>query len=300
MSDIAATPLVVGVDGSTSSVGAAQWAATIATMLGAPLHLVHSLPTTGHHISDAAVAAIRAAAPQQQTDPAVRVLTRAEGLLRKHHPDLPITTEAVWDSAGDSLVRASKGAQFVAVGCDEVNPAAALLVGATSLTVATRAACPVVVWRNVSKPDGKPIVVGVDGTPAGSRALATAFELAHQLGAPLRAVHAWTIKQQVDRTAIPYFVDWDEVAAAEAKFLDDELAPWQTRYPDVEVTRFVAQAKPAAALLNHGDGAQLVIVGNHWRSTIASVMLGSTALNLLHHSTIPVMICHAEDIDRWS
>jgi nucleotide-binding universal stress UspA family protein len=153
----------------------------------------------------------------------------------------------------------------------------------------------VAVWREVTEPGADPIVVGVDATPAGEAALATAFDYADRLGAPIRAVHAWTIKQQAERTAIPYFIDWDVVAKAESHYLEDAVAAWRTRYPHVEVQPIIEQEKTATALLRHCDGAQLVVVGNHWRSAIASVALGSTSLNLLHHSKIPVLVCHARE-----
>lgn len=285
--------IVVGVDGSTSSTGAACWAAAMASRLGVPLRLLHSLPSTGHHISEAAVVAIRASAPDAQEDAATRVLARAEEVVHQHCPAVSTSTEFVWETAEETLIRASKSASLVVVGCDDVSPTAALLMGATSLAVATHASCPVVVWRDIAEPDTRPVVVGLDATPAGQAALATAFHYAAHLGAPVRAVHAWTIKQQAERSALPYFVDWDAVAAAESSFLENAVAPWRTRYPDVDVACVVEESKPGSALLKHSDGAQLVVVGNHWRSTVASVMLGSTSLNMLHHSHIPVMVCHA-------
>jgi len=58
----------------------------------------------------------------------------------------------------------------------------------------------------------------------------------------------------------------------------------------------VETTKPTAALLNQidVDSAQLVVVGNRGRNALASAVLGSTALNLLHHSTVPVMVCRAD------
>lgn len=285
--------IVVGVDGSTSSTGAACWAGAVAARLGVPLRLVHSLPCTGHHISEAAVVAIRASAPEAQEEAAARVLARASEVVHQHCPGVSPSTEFVWETAEETLIRASKNASLVVVGCDDVSPTAALLMGATSQAVATHASCPVVVWRDIAEPDTRPVVVGLDATPAGQAALATAFRYADHLGAPVRAVHAWTVKQQAERSAMPYFVDWDAVAATETSFLEDAVAPWRTSYPDVDVACIVEESKPGSALLKHCEGAQLVVVGNHWRSTVASVMLGSTSLNMLHHSDIPVMVCHA-------
>ncbi|MET0992571.1 MAG: universal stress protein, partial [Mycobacterium sp.] len=51
-------------------------------------------------------------------------------------------------------------------------------------------------------------------------------------------------------------------------------------------------------LLRHVDDAQLVVVGSRGRGPLAGAVLGSTSLNLLHHSGVPVMICHQTDVDN--
>jgi nucleotide-binding universal stress UspA family protein len=44
--------------------------------------------------------------------------------------------------------------------------------------------------------------------------------------------------------------------------------------------------------------AQLVAVGSRGRGLIASAVLGSTGLNLLHHAEVPsVMICRSQDTE---
>ncbi|TQR85708.1 hypothetical protein D8S82_15350 [Mycobacterium hodleri] len=120
-----------------------------------------------------------------------------------------------------------------------MSPAAAPLTGATSLTVATHAAAPVVVWRRVAEPGAGPIVVGVDTTA---------------------------------------------------------VAPWRGRHPEVEVLPFVTREKPAAALLRHSEGWQIVVVGSHRHSTVASVATDSSSLKFLHSSEIPVLVCHAKEV----
>ena len=293
MTDDTIGPVVVGVSGGPNSIAAATWACAVASRWGAAVQLIHSLPTTGHFMSDAAVVAIRATAGEEQRHAAQLILDGAKSHVGQHFPDLEVSVAVVSEPADDALVRASGDATLVVVGCDDVNPVAALLVGATSLSVATHATCPVAVWRNVTEPDDRPIVVGVDDTPAGAAALAAAFDFAARFGAPVRAVHAWSINKAVDWPALPMLLDWDAIADAETNALEYALAPWRTRYPDVAVDCIVEEGKPGAALLQHSDGAQLAVVGNHWRSTIASVALASTSLHLLHHSTIPVLVCHA-------
>ncbi len=48
----AGTHIVVGLDGSDTSLGAAKWAVAVAEKLGQPLHLVHSAPSPAHASDD--------------------------------------------------------------------------------------------------------------------------------------------------------------------------------------------------------------------------------------------------------
>lgn len=285
--------VVVGVDGLHSSLGAARWAAAVAKRFGMPLHLVHSMTTTGHFVSDAAVVAIRAAADQHAV--AEKILAIAEQTVNESCADVPIATRIVSEPADKALVEMSRQADLVVMGCDDVNPFAALLLGSTSLAVATHALCPVVVWREFKTPTRGSVVVGVDGTPAGSAALAAAFEYAARFNTSVTAVHSWSAALPADEAALSYLVDWEALETAERKVLTDAVAEWTKRYPQVDVQLFVEQAKPGRALIQHLADAQLVVVGNHRPSALAAALLGSTTLNLLHHSSVPVMVCHAAE-----
>jgi nucleotide-binding universal stress UspA family protein len=192
-------------------------------------------------------------------------------------------------------MKLSRTASLVVVGCDDVNPAAALLLGSTSLTLATHGVCPVVVWRGVATPNTKSVVVGVDGTPAGAAALAAAFEYADRFKLSIKAVHSWSTTVPAGGVTIPFLIDWDALEAAEWALLTHAVDEWSTRYPDVDVRLFVEPIKPGRALLRHLDDAQLVVVGNRRQNALTAAVLGSTSLNLLHHSRVPVMVCHAPD-----
>jgi nucleotide-binding universal stress UspA family protein len=88
-------------------------------------------------------------------------------------------------------------------------------------------------------------------------------------------------------------IDWEELEHAERLQLSEMLAPLFGLYPDVPVTEVVDLDKPSRALLRRARDAQLVVVGSRGRGLLASAFLGSTGLNLLHHSAIPVMICRS-------
>ena len=53
-------------------------------------------------------------------------------------------------------------------------------------------------------------------------------------------------------------------------------------------------------ILSHAGGAQLIVVGSRGRGQLASALLGSTGLGLLHHSPTPVVICPASRAEDQS
>jgi nucleotide-binding universal stress UspA family protein len=284
--------VVVGVDGSSEATHAAQWAAAVADRLAAPLHIVHAMASVGHTLADASITAIHAAAVEDQRDASEKFLRTVADHVHTDHPELTVTTAAVTEPAGEALVEASRHARLVVVGCDDVSPAGALLAGSTTLAVATHAACPMVAWRGADiAPNDRPVVVGADGGPDEKAALAAAFEFADRFSTPLRAVRSWTMRQPGAAVTIPYLIDWDAIENTQRRELTETTDGWHKRYPGVDVSLFVAPDKPSHALLHQLGDAQIVIVGSRRRSPLKSIVLGSTGLNLLHHSPIPVMIC---------
>lgn len=288
--------IVVGIDGTAAAVDAARWAGSVAQALGCSLRLVHSMATAPHSIADASVIAIRAAATEAQRSVAEKILGVAEEVVHAALPSVDVVDEVVADPIDKVLVKYSHDARLIVLGCGDVTPAAALLIGSTTLTVATHAACPVVAWRGQPTANATaPIVVGVDDSDAGIEALVTAFEIADALQVPLRAVRAWSLPPTIDGATIALLIDSPTLQAGELGRLEELVEHHGRRYPDVSVQCLVEEAKAGHALLEHADGAQLLIVGSRGRNRLASVVLGSTGLNLLHHSHIPVMICHRSD-----
>jgi len=58
-------------------------------------------------------------------------------------------------------------------------------------------------------------------------------------------------------------------------------------YPNGDAKCFLELTKPTDALMQHATEAQLVVVGTRGRNALSKAILGSTGLNLLHHSRFP-------------
>ena len=292
--------IVVGVDGSEGATNAARWAAAVAARFETSLHIVHAMPSMGHNMTDT-VAALRASVMSYQRDCAAIIVADAVDAVRSQYPDLEISTESTDIPVDEVLTRAGETARMIVIGSPSVTPAGALFLGSTTLAVATHATCPVVAWRGPNVvPTDAPVVVGVAETDSSSAALESAFEFAEQFDLKLAAVRSWSMRRPAAAVTIPLMVDWDALEAAEWTQLTDVVDRCNEGHPTVDAKCFVATTGPAAALLDQIDldGAQLVVVGTRGRNALASAVLGSTALNLLHHSPVPVMVCRPAPRDR--
>jgi len=287
--------VVVGVDGSDGAISAARWGAAVAKRFETSLHIVHAMPSFGHNLTDT-VAAVRAAAMSYLRDYANIILRSAADAVREQQPGLFVTTESTDTPVDEALIQLSRSACMIVVGNSEVTPAGALLVGSTTLAIATHAACPVVAWRGShTVPTDQPIVVGTDGADSSIAALDAAFGFADRFKTKLSAVKSWSMRRPAAAVTIPFLVDWDALEAAEWAQLTDLVDRHNQRHPDVYASCFIETTGPTAALLHQVDvdDAQLVVVGNRGRGPLSSVVLGSTALSLLHHSKVPVMVCRS-------
>ncbi|MFD4248445.1 universal stress protein [Amycolatopsis thermoflava] len=281
--------IVVGVDGSEEATRALRWAVEAARQRHEPLHIVHGFaPITGF---DGAGLAVLQQAHDELVDAADDLVADAVRTAREAGgPDLTITTDRPTESGAPALIEASRAARTVVLGCSGTGGFTGMLVGSTTVEVAAHARCPVVVVRGRENADG-PVVVGVDGSPVGERALAAAFEEASWRGAGLVAVHVWS---DVDSggypSMVPIALDWEEIAADERRLLAERLAGWQEKYPDVVVERVVARDRPRRQLLSWSAKAQLVVVGSRGRGGFRGLLLGSTSQALIHHAQCPVMV----------
>lgn len=291
MSDTTA-PIIVGVDDTIAALQAARWAGALADQLGTPLQIVHAMHHIDHQFSDT-MAAVAAASVSAQREAAPMTLKNVSEVVRHAHPNLEISTLAIDQPAEVALKALSRQARLLVLGCDELTPGMALLVGSLTLDLCGHTECPVIAWRGeLLRPTTQPIVVGVDGSS--DAALGLAFDLAAALGAPVQAVHAWSMRVPAGEVSIPFLIDWAAIELEQVNALNRAVEPYRRSHPDVAVTVLVDAARPRRALLQQLDDAQMVIVGSRGRSPLAATVLGSTSLNMLHHSPVPVAVCPAK------
>jgi nucleotide-binding universal stress UspA family protein len=136
------TRVVVGVDGSTCSRHALDFAITEATRWGALLHVISAYeipPTAGEGGIVVPLGPFEEAAAAD--------LSEALGWVHEVAPDLVVKGEIEHGAAGHVLVQASQGAGLVVVGSRGRGEMVALVLGSVSEHCAHHAHCPVTIVR---------------------------------------------------------------------------------------------------------------------------------------------------------
>ncbi|MFJ8625109.1 universal stress protein [Kitasatospora sp. NPDC093550] len=277
--------VVVGVDGSAQSAAAAEWAAYQAHLSGRALRLIH--------VGARPEFSVEAADPAELLPrPVLALRDRIVEVL----PGLRVSCEHVPGSPAEALVAAGDRGGLLVLGSRGIGGLAGLLLGSVALRAAAHAACPVVLIR--SGTDGRGdvhggVVVGVDSSRPCAEVLAFAFERATERGAVLRALESRELPTGGYATDAP--VDPPEItsalAAAAQVRLEDTLAPWRKKFPEVRVAAEVTGWPAGKALVEASRSASLVVVGRRIpRGRPAVPGLGAVAHAVLHHPHGPVAV----------
>jgi nucleotide-binding universal stress UspA family protein len=130
------------------------------------------------------------------------------------------------------------------------------------------------------------IVVGVDRSDGGRRALEWAVAEGVARGATVEVVHAWEPPAQLS-TPLGYapLEFHEDNLSAEMRDVEEMTAAVD---PTIEVT--FAVGAPVAVLLEKAVGADLIVVSTRGRGGFTGLLLGSVSHQLAHHSPVPVVI----------
>lgn len=277
--------IIVGVDGSSASELAVDWAARDAVLRGLPLTVVHVLPT--HEAAlwvDVPIPEEYLKAAEIKGRTIVSGAVEIAGQATDHR--VRVVELAVSGHPVSTLLDLSKDAAMVVVGSRGLGAISGRLLGSVSSGVLHHAHCPVAVFHDEYHPHA-PVVVGIDGSPASEAAVAIAFDEASRRRVPLTAVHTYTDAVADEGFA---YANWTMVVEQAEEALGERLAGWQERYPDVTVRRVVARDWPAHQLLEQAKDAQLVVVGSHGRGGFAGLLLGSVSSAVAQSAGVPVIV----------
>jgi nucleotide-binding universal stress UspA family protein len=147
------------------------------------------------------------------------------------------------------------------------------------------------------------ILVGVDGSAGGLRALRWAATEARVRGASLHVVHAWMVPL-IDAIPEPWAIGtpavgsedkvYEHLAAAARSVLDTALEEARTAEPDLELVGELVESRAAPALLAAARDADLLVVGSRGRGGFKGLLLGSVSAQCVHHAPCPAVVVPAQ------
>src|SRR3954453_20045778 len=295
--------IVVGYDGSTYAANAVEWAAIEAARRNTPLTVLYVVDYGRFAVAGGGSVGT-SWAPYLADESAKMLVDRGVERALRAAPQGQVTGEAKIGRPVGALFEASRTADLLVVGTRGFTELANLVVGSVAASMAAHARCPVVIVRGegtISPGPDRPLVVGVDGSPASRAALDYAARTARNTSAPLVLVCAWNVLRDerawvgIDAQVL---VDRDALLHAQRKAAEEPLYAAVERvsadYPDVIVNASLVEASPAAAVLHAAAGAGLVVVGTRGHGALASVLLGSVSHAVVYASPLPVAVVRAE------
>jgi nucleotide-binding universal stress UspA family protein len=281
--------VVVGIDGTTHSDAALEWAVRYAATHRRPLLLVHAAGVPTVYESFAGPTENR----KELRIAGRRTTDRALGLVTLQAPELEVRIHMALGSPKDVISGSLEGAHMLVLGSRGRGSLASFVLGSVSRGLSSHAPCPVAIIRPVMArmEDGAysgRIVVGVDGTETSQAALGMAFELAASQGRELAVLHAWghggvqgDLASIETRAAL---IEEHKLVVAES------LAGYAEKYPDVPVTQHHADREPGHALVAASHDAETVVVGARGRHDSAAVLFGSVSRHVVEHACCPVIV----------
>jgi nucleotide-binding universal stress UspA family protein len=143
------------------------------------------------------------------------------------------------------------------------------------------------------------VVVGVDGSETGDRALAWAAQYAAAENRPLRIAHAVPrIEPDVTGWASDggSFVRVDEQMLADGEAVVARAATQVAEsHPGLEVSTVAEQIDPRHLLLRLAEDAAVVVTGSRGRGQFRSLVLGSVTAGVAGRAACPVVVIPARD-----
>ena len=275
---------MVGIDGSPGSAAALQWAIEHADRLG---RVIPAMMFTSGPLDPALIGATGSV---RLTEPFRRHAEVAlTTFLREHAPDLVSDAVVADQRPGPGLVELARGSELLVLGTRGSSGRDDLSLGSIGAYCARHATVPVaLIPGDLPPPDGRlSVVVGVDGSPHSEHALKWTLDHVRR-SALVTAVHVTTEGSVVGD---PLSASTSRVEADARRDLEDIVAriePHAEGHPEIEIV--VVPGDPRDVLGSVVADADLLVVGARGHGMIHRLLLGSVAIALAHHPTLPTII----------
>lgn len=283
---VQAGAVVVGVDGSSDSDRALDWAITQAVLEHRPLTLVHAMQVLG--TGEAGwidVSGVIESSRARALEAGGRaILTAASARAHRAAPDLVLSEVLTEADPRNALLDQASAAAVVVVGSRGRGPVSRLLLGSVSVAVSKHARCPVVIVRPsdvVASRQG--VLVGVNDSVLDRPVVDFAFRMAALRAVPLTVVHCvWEhVQGQQDRRVV---ADDEPGFEGQRRVLQDAVRDLEAKFPEVELHLELARGFADQHLIRGSHEVDLVVVGSRRTSLLQEIVYGSLAPTVVEHA----------------
>ena len=226
---------------------------------------------------------------------ASRRLSDAVFEVEASHPNVTFEQLALPGSPAEVLITQAASTDALVVGTTGHRGLDAWRLGSVAHAVARRATCPVI----VVPPDqadvrhGR-IVVGIDGSPTSTSALAWACDEADDRDAELVVAHVWDYAYATELGS-PTARDLTEVDAALQLEAAVRIASARRAGP---VVALLLEGSTASELADQARRADLVVVGTRGRNPVRAAVFGSVSQAIAAHASCPTVVVRNPHDDR--
>lgn len=292
--------ILVGVDGSESSLLALEWALHEAERRGWPVRVVccYSIPSFSAASLDGGYAALDDSTMKESAAAALEI-----ALSRVRERGIAVAGSLEAGDAAGVLIAASAHAGLVVVGTRGSGGFTDRLLGTVSSALPAHAHCPVVIVPTRSGQVSRfipqrRIVVGMDGSASSKVALEYAISQAALWDGELTVVAGVPMAQGTGMLPwLPAVVDRGQVLADVESAMEQRVSE-ALGESGVRPKVHALDGSGAALLTEFSTVVELVVVGSRGRGGFAGMLLGSTSQSVLHHASCPVMVVPARVEDE--
>jgi len=270
--------ILVGVDGSADGIRAVRYAMGEALVSDCDLWIVNV-------VDDEAMVSglwdLLATADVLRQAGADKVGQALDVLANDGFPLDRVKSEVLVGRPGDVLAELSRQARLLVVGRRSISGLERMFVGSTSVSVVSRAACPVIVISAAATPhrtgEMRTVALAVSTWPLQPAVLEWATREAGLRKARLRVVHVVPETLGVEGAGF---------VAAASRELENQIAPLREAHPEAAIEVETLLGTPVEALVEVSRSVDLLILGLNRRSA----GLGGSVRGVIAHAHCPVGI----------
>lgn len=140
------------------------------------------------------------------------------------------------------------------------------------------------------------IVVAVDGSDAGSAAVAWAANAATKRNAPLKLVTAYTMPQFMYADGmVPPQELYDQLEEEAMAKINEARELVRSFDENIEVSYYIAESTPIDLLLQLSEEADIVVMGSRGLGGLSGLVLGSVSSAVVSHASSPVVVVRKDN-----